>query len=98
MNDYDPIAKAQDATAFAESRFGKHYLERLESVRDGHYRSARTLQRDGADLALIAAEIARADETDGEIAYFAQAKEISTNPTLMERIRKNLRKKENADD
>lgn len=97
MNDYDPIQKASDATKFAESRFGKHYLARLQSVREGHYRAARTLQRDGAKDTLLAAAIARADEIDGELAYFAQAREIVTQPKLRERILKNLKRK-SADD
>lgn len=97
MSDYTAIEKAQDATAFASSRFGKHYIQRLGDVRDNHYRRARTLQRDGSTLAAVAAEIARADEIDGEINYFIQAQEISQNPTLIERIRKNLKRKEDPD-
>lgn len=98
MSEYDPIQKAQDATVFAKSRFGRHYVDRLAMVRDSHYKKARSLQREGADVWRIAAEIARADETDSEIEYFAQAQKIATEPKLMDRIRKNLKRKEKADD
>lgn len=93
MNDYDPISKAQDATKFAESRFGQHYLARLAMVRDNHYTRARQLQKEGAEDHRVAAEIARADEIEGELGYFAQAQVIATNPTMIDRIKKNLKRK-----
>lgn len=96
MSEYDPIAKAQDAVTFAQSRFGKHYLDRLATVRDDHYRKARTAQK-ADNFKRAATEIARADEIDGELAYFQQAKQITESPTLMSRIRDNLKKKEKAD-
>lgn len=92
-DDYDPIQKAQDATRFAESRFGQHYLKRLAEVRDGHYRQARTLLKEGQPESQIIAAIARADEADGELAYFAQAREIATDRKLMDRIRENIKKR-----
>ena len=99
MNDeYNTILKAQDANAFAKSRFGQHYLVRLAEVRDDHYRKARTMQREGAEPWLVATEVARADEIDGEIAYFTQAREIAESPKLMQRIRDNLKRKKKADD
>lgn len=95
MSEYDPIAKAQDATTFAASRFGTHYLERLGEVRDDHYNKARAAQKAG-DFNLVATEIARADEIDGEIAYFVTAKQINDSPKLMQRIRDSLKKKEST--
>lgn len=85
MNEYDPVKKAQDATKFAESRFGQHYLATLETVRDSHYQKARQHQQAGnRDLAF--AEIARADEADTQLGYFTQAQVIVNSPTLMKKM------------
>lgn len=90
MSEYDPVAKAQDATAFANSRFGKHYLALLTTVRDGHYQKARQHQKDGkTDLAV--AEIARADEADGFIDYFTQAQIIIETPSMMKKMMNNFK-------
>lgn len=93
---YDAILKAQDATEFAESRFGEHYMSRLTTVRDDHFAKARQFRKDGKD-SLALGELDRADEIDGEIAYFQQAKEITKNPNLIERIRENLKKREKGE-
>jgi hypothetical protein len=98
VSEYDPIQKAQDATEFAKSRFGQHYLARLTEVRENHYVQARQDRKAGSD-SLALGHLDRADEIDGEIAYFAQAKEITESPTLMKRIRESLEKKrKKADD
>lgn len=88
--EYDGIALAHDATEFAESRFGQHYLTRIEGFRQSYL--AQT-QNEGLSDSQRAHAGSRAAVVADEIAYFQTAKTITSDPSLIKRIRDNLEKK-----
>ena len=88
--DYNPADIARDATKFARSKFGKHYLEKLEAIRLDYANKAcdrRYSREDRADFGLLAAE------TADHIGYFQTARTILANPSLLDKLRNNYKKR-----
>jgi hypothetical protein len=92
---YDPIELSRDATAFAKSRFGQHYLARLEDAQKRHLEAAMNI--DFTD-SYRSHRASKAAAIASEIEYFKIAQTIQETPSLMERLRKKLMGKEDADD
>jgi hypothetical protein len=91
---YDPVQLVQDATKFARSRFGRHYMKRLDD-RSASFLANTTDMRltneERANYGLRAAEIA------AEIDYFRTAQATVANPSLLERLRQGFKKRKEAE-
>ena len=84
---YDPIDLSQDATRFANSRFGKHYLARLERLKTVHLTAA--MKVDFTD-SYRAHRASKAAAIDSELEFFRIARTIQESPSLLKRLRKKL--------
>lgn len=84
------IELVNDVVSFLDTPFGKHYIDRLEQLRDGELKVAmtKTLPRDAR---LSAAD--RASVYDDELRFFRIAMETKSNPSLMNRLAEKLRLK-----
>lgn len=88
---YPSIAIAADAVEFASSRFGKHYLARLEASRQRHLDLAMNSELTDSFRAHAATKAAT---VQSEIDYFATSQSVMANPTLVAKLRAKLSKKE----
>jgi hypothetical protein len=87
---YDPVKLAQDATAFADSDFGAHYLARLISLRNDQYAIVRSDKYTDSQRAHAGT---RADVLSGEIEYFNTARTIQSDQSLIQRVRTNFERR-----
>lgn len=97
MSDYTGEQITRDAVAFAESRFGKHYLRRLKSARQRALEEAEDLTFTDSYRANRASQAAA---VRAEIDYFATAKKIKNDPKLMRKLieaARNRKQKEEPD-
>jgi len=84
------LAIANMATQFAQSEWGKHYVARLERIRDEY--------RKKAGLLTITADESRAYSVkatayDDEISYFQTAQTIVSSPNLVKMLKDKLKSK-----
>jgi ribosomal protein S12 methylthiotransferase accessory factor YcaO len=94
MNDeYDAIALFHDADEFRQSRFGKHYLARLEAAR-GRY-LAQT-QDDSLNDSQRAHAGSKAAVVSEELAYFQTVEATVNDKSLLERLREGIKKRKEA--
>ena len=92
---YDSASVAQDAAAFMSSRFGQHYLARLKKLKTKALDDAMNSKlKDSYRLH----QSTRADVYDRELAYFATASSITSNPDLMTRLKKSVKQKLGKED
>ena len=94
LSKYDPTELAKDATAFASSNFGKHYLERLASTRERHLKDAMNSNYNDSFRAHAATKAAAVQD---EIDYFDTAKKIRNSPDLIARLTSKFKKEESPD-
>lgn len=89
---YGSLQKAADAKAFASTRFGKHYIERLKMLRD----VATDESRDPKQPSDYAAKMAvKAGAYAKEIDYFHIAQTIDGSKAIKAKLKK--KQKEVAD-
>lgn len=86
---YDALTLSQDATTFAKSRFGKHYIARITRLREGHLEVAQNMEFTDSYRANSAS---KASALGAELEFFNIAQTIQTEPTLLERLKKKLMK------
>ncbi|THG30681.1 hypothetical protein [Naasia lichenicola] len=82
-SDVSALKRASEATAFAESDFGKHYLKRLRDAKARHLASVMDVtltETFRAHSGTIAATI------QSELDYFAIARKVTTSPTFKKRV------------
>lgn len=84
MDKYTTEAITRDADAFAQSRFGQHYLKRLEK--------ALQRARDDAENTELSRDyrLTRSDQAaaiNAEINYFKTATAVASNESLMAKLR-----------
>jgi hypothetical protein len=80
---YDPVQLVKDATKFARSQFGQHYLNKLEARVSECTRNAvnpAINRSDRADWGLLASEAQR------QIDYFKTAQATAASPTLLQKL------------
>lgn len=82
--DYEPIQLATDATRFARSKFGVHYLGRLERRQAQLVATALKASTPNTDkLKALAQHAALSDE----IEFFRVSQQIKSDPSLLQRLR-----------
>jgi len=86
---YDALALSQDATAFAKSRFGVHYVSRLTRLRDTYLDIAQNLEFSDSYRANHASKAAA---LASELEFFQIAQTIQATPSLLQRLKKKLMK------
>ena len=86
----DSLALAHEAVSFTQSEFGKHYLKRLETIRDDYRRKAEDVRATESESRAFSL---KASAYDDEIGYFRTATEIVTNPGIVKRLTDKLRAK-----
>ena len=91
MPKYEPIEISADATEFANSRFGNHYLARLKSSKKRHLDAAMNITFTDSYRAHRASKAAA---LTSEIEYFKIAQTIQETPSLLNRLRKKWMSKE----
>lgn len=90
MTDYDPATIASDATAFAESRFGKHYLQRLTEAKERALRAAMNVELTDSQRAHAGTEAA---VYEAEFGYFQTAQTITKDSSMLKRLRDGFQKR-----
>lgn len=87
-NEYDPIQLVEDATIFSTTKFGAHYLERLEMLKEVELKKSmnRQLSEHERSDAGTAANI-----YDGELSYFRTAKTVNNDPKLIDKMREGIK-------
>lgn len=90
-SDYSGLDLATDATSFADSRFGQHYLARLEASRRRHLEIAMDTTLNDSFRAHAATKAAT---VQSEIDYFTTSRNVLKDPTLLERLKAAVRSKE----
>lgn len=93
-NEYTTDLIAADAKAFADSRFGMHYLDRLNKA---HARCMETVMDLDCSDSYRANMASKASAIRAEIEYFEIAQNIATNPTILERLRLKAERKKAPD-
>ncbi|PPG91550.1 MULTISPECIES: hypothetical protein [unclassified Rathayibacter] len=91
MSEYSGLDLATDATAFASSRFGQHYLARLEASRKRHIEIAMNTELNDSYRAHAATKAAT---VQSEIDYFTTSRNVLADPTLLERLKAAVRGRE----
>ena len=90
-DDYPSIAIAADAVEFANSRFGKHYIARLEASRQRHLDLVMNTELTDSFRAHAATKAAT---VQSELDYFTTSQAVMNNPSLVAKLRAKLTKKE----
>ena len=93
-DEYTTLQKAQDAREFAESRFGKHYIARLKSLRADALTAAQDISYTDSFRAHKATQ---ASVLSQEIEYFRIAQVIQKNPSMMAKLKERIVRKEVGD-
>lgn len=83
QSNYSPVDLASDASNFATSRFGKHYLERLEQIKERELRVAMDTRYSESFRAHAATKAAAVTD---ELDYFQTAQTIRNKPELLSRL------------
>lgn len=94
MSDYDPAQLVHDANEFADSRFGAHYMERLEAAKQravAQTMDKRLTDSERAHAGTVAATL------QAEINYFNIARTVKVTPSLMDKLRRKFKEKEATD-
>jgi len=86
----DSLALAHEAVTFANSQFGKHYLARLERIRDDYRKKAEDVRATESESRAFSL---KASAYDDELGYFRTANEIVSNPGIVKQLTAKLRKK-----
>ena len=84
----DSLALAHEAVTFSRSEFGKHYLERLERVRDDYRKRAEDINATESESRAYSL---KASAYEDELGYFRTATEIVSNPSIVKRLTDKLR-------
>lgn len=90
MSEYDPIQLTADAAKFANSRFGKHYLARLEAAKARFLDEAMNDELTDTQRAHAAT---KAHTVKLEIDYFATATAVQEDAKLLKRMSDNFRRR-----
>lgn len=92
MSNYTSEQITRDAVQFAESRFGQHYLSRLEKALERCLTDAENLEYSDSFRANRASQAAT---VRAELNYFTTAKTVASSPTMMKKLRdKALKRRE----
>ena len=94
MDNYDTIQLVNDATTFADSKFGQHYLVRLRKALKRHLDAAMDTKLSDSQRAHAATKAAT---VQSELEYFEIAKSVQETPSLLDRLRRKLRREEESD-
>jgi len=86
------LALAQEAVNFIRSEYGKHYLARLQKIRDDYRKKAEDVRATESESRAFSL---KASAYDDEIGYFKTATEIVSNPSIVKRLKDKLKKQEN---
>ena len=86
----ESLALANEAVTFSRSEFGKHYIARLERVRDDYRKRAEDIRATESESRAFSL---KASAYEDEIGYFRTATEIVTNPSIVKRLTEKLRAK-----
>lgn len=86
----ESLALAQEAVAFARSEYGKHYIQRLEKIRDDYRRRSEDIRATENESRAYSL---KASAYNDEIGYFKTALEIVSNPSIVKRLKDKLRQK-----
>jgi len=86
----ESLALANEAVTFSRSEFGKHYIARLERVRDDYRKRAEDIRATESESRAFSL---KASAYEDEIGYFRTATEIVTNPSIVKRLTDKLRAK-----
>lgn len=87
VSKYNPVDLANDASHFAASRFGKHYLQRLEQIKERELSVAMDTRYSDSFRAHAGT---RAAAVKDEIDYFTIAQSIKNKPELLARMSEKL--------
>lgn len=87
----DSLALAHQAVSFSRSEYGKHYIARLEKIRDDYRKKAEDVRSTESQSRAYSL---KASAYDDEIGYFRTATEIVSNPSIIKRLTDKLRKDE----
>lgn len=90
MEDYSSEEKNQDAIAFMQSRFGKHYIARLKARKARALEIVTNYELNDSYRAHAGTEIATVQK---ELNYFKTHQAIAQDPSFMERLREKFSKK-----
>ena len=85
---YGTVEIVHDATSFAASRFGKHYLERLQAKKDDALTAAMNLTYTDSFRAHSATV---AKSVQDELDYFEAVQRIKNKPELMKSLAERLK-------
>lgn len=84
------LSLAQEAANFTNSVFGKHYIARLEVIRDDYRRRSESVDITESQSRAYSL---KASAYDDEIGYFRTAVEIVSNPSIVKRLKDKLKSK-----
>ena len=82
------LALANEAVTFSRSEFGKHYIARLERIRNDYRMKAEHVSATESESRAFSL---KASAYDDEIGYFKTAMEIVTNPGIVKRLTDKLK-------
>lgn len=88
---YNPIDLANDASQFAVSRFGQHYLDRLRTAKERELKKAMDSSFNDSYRAHAAT---KASAVQDELDYFDIAKGFKNSPELIKRLSDKLKGKD----
>lgn len=94
VSEYSGLDLATDATAFADSHFGQHYLARLEASRKRHIDIAMNTELNDSFRAHAATKAAT---VQSELNYFATSRNVLKDPSLLDRLKDAVRGRETPD-
>lgn len=94
MDNYASDMITKDAVDFAQSRFGKHYLERLHKAKQRALDDAMDLEMSDSYRVHRASQ---AKAIQSEIDYFATAQRVYDDPALMKKLRDKVLKRREPD-
>jgi hypothetical protein len=84
------LAVAQEATKFVQSEWGKHYITRLERIRDEYRKKAGLMNISEAESRALSV---KATAYDDELSYFQTAQTIVSSPSLVKMLKEKLKSK-----
>lgn len=90
MDDYSSEEKNQDALAFMQSRFGQHYIARLEARKARAFEIVTNYELSDSFRAHAGTEISTVQK---ELNYFKTHQDIAKDPSFMDRLREKLTNK-----
>lgn len=90
---YDPTKLAFDATTFAESDLGRHYMARLEASKARYLDAA---MNDAFSDSYRSHQASKAAVCEAELDWFRTAKTVTTSPQLLQRLKDKLMSRDKA--